>query len=264
MLKAPTEFVIVFILISVLLILGMVIFISMIIYRYQQRQNTYFKDIEVLKASHENTLLQSQLEIKEQTFQNISREIHDNINHKLILAKLYLNTFDFNNINKGRIQISDSVNIIGEVINDLSDLSHSMSNEALLNHGFVKALKDELIQLEKSGIYKTKLSVTGSSVFMEPGNELILFRMIQEVLNNIVKHAGSSFIKICLHQDNDLFSVHIQDNGKGFNIHETGHGTGLQNIKKRAAMMKGYVTINSSNAGTEIKIEIPKYENNTP
>ena len=95
MLKAPSEFIIVFIAVSVMLILAMAIFISLIIYRYQQRQNIYFRDMEALKTLHEKALLQSQLEIQEQTFQNISREIHDNIGQKLTLAKLYMNTLNF-------------------------------------------------------------------------------------------------------------------------------------------------------------------------
>ena len=76
------------------LLLLFISFIVTIVYKYQQKQNAYFKDIEMLKTSHQNALLQSQLEIQEQTFQNISREIHDNIGQKLTLAKLHLNTLD--------------------------------------------------------------------------------------------------------------------------------------------------------------------------
>jgi two-component system, NarL family, sensor kinase len=92
--------IIIFIITSALLILLLIGFITTIIYRYQQKQNAYFKDIETLKTSHENSLLQAQLEIQEQTFQNISREIHDSIGQKLTLAKLHLNTLEYNNRDK--------------------------------------------------------------------------------------------------------------------------------------------------------------------
>jgi two-component system NarL family sensor kinase len=260
MFKAPTDFVIVFILVSVLLILGMVVFISMTIYRYQQRQNAYFKGIEELNASHENTLLQSQVEIQEQTFQNISREIHDHINHKLTLAKLYLNRLDFADLLSTRLQVKDSINIISEAITDLSDLSRSMSSEIVLNSGLLKALEFEIAQLAKSGIYKINFSVTGSPTFIKNG-ELILFRMVQEALNNIVKHAAATIINIYLHYGNNLLTAQVHDNGKGFNTAKAGTGIGLQNIKKRAAMVKGTVAVtSSSNTGTEIKIQIPLYE----
>ncbi|MEO6540631.1 MAG: ATP-binding protein [Ferruginibacter sp.] len=234
----------------------------MIIYRYQQKQNAYFKDIETLKTSHENALLQSQLEIQEQTFQNISREIHDNIGQKLTLAKLHLNTLNFEN--KGRItaQLYDSINIIGEAINDLSDLSHSMSSEIILNNGLIKALEYEENQLKRSGLYDMQFTTTGNQVYLEGSTELVIFRIVQEVLNNIVKHASASSIKMHVHYNEADLSIEITDNGKGFNLAENIKGTGLQNIKKRTALLKGNLQISSDeNSGTEIKLKIPLYEN---
>ena len=263
MLNAPTEFIVIFILISVFFILSLVVFIIVIIYRYQQKQNAYFKDIETLKTSHENILLQSQLEIQEQTFQNISREIHDNIGQKLTLAKLYLNTLDSADTDINRLQVNNSVNIIGEAINDLSDLSHSMSSEIILNNGLIRALEFEAAQLTKSGIYKICFSATGNPVFMDTNTELMLFRIVQEVLNNIVKHADASDIDINLHYTDALLIIEIKDNGKGFYTGKTWPGTGLQNIKKRTHILKGICNIESNiGVGTQIKIEIPFYANN--
>lgn len=258
MLKAPSEFIIVFIAISVMLILAMAIFISLIIYRYQQRQNIYFRDIEALKTLHEKALLQSQLEIQEQTFQNISREIHDNIGQKLTLAKLYMNTLNIADTQKASLQVKDSVDIIGEAINELSDLSRSMSSEIILNNGLIKALEFETEQLARSGIYTINFSATGNPVFMNPDTELLVFRMVQESLNNIVKHAAAAVIDINLHYTGNLLTVLVNDDGKGFNTAEVGPGAGLQNIKKRAAILKGNVNISSTpGSGTKIKFEIP-------
>jgi signal transduction histidine kinase len=257
-----TQGIIIFIAGTSFLLLLLISFIISIAYKYQQKQNIYFKDIEALKTSHENTLLQSQLEIQEQTLQNISREIHDNIGQKLTLAKLYLNTFNFNERHIAIQQVGDSVNIIGEAIKELSDLSRSMSSEIILNNGPIKAVEFEAAQLAKTGLYKINFSVTGSPVFLDTNTELILFRIVQEVLNNIVKHAAASAIDINLHYDNVLLTVQINDDGKGFDTTEARPGTGLQNIKKRAAMLKGHVMVNSSiNMGTKFKIEIPYYEN---
>ena len=264
MLKAPTEFIVVFIIISVILMLVLVVFITLIIYRYQQKQNIYFKDIEALNRSHENALLQSHLEIQEQTFQKISREIHDNIGQKLTLAKLYLNTLNYTDSNRTILQVNDSVNIISEAIIDLSDLSHSMSSEIILNNGLIKALEFEVVQLEKSGKYKINFSATGSTIFFDSSTELLLFRIVQEVLTNIVKHANASIIDINLHYITTLLTIQVTDNGKGFFIDENNTGTGLSNIKKRAAMLNGNLVLNTRpGMGTTIKIEIPQHENNT-
>ena len=261
MLKAPTEFIVIFIIISVILILALVVFITVIIYRYQQKQNTYFKDMEALKASHQNALLQSRLEIQEQTFQNISREIHDNIGQKLTLAKLHLNTLNYADCSKTILQVTESVNMISEAINDLSDMSRSMSSEIILNNGLIKALELEAAQLKKSGIFKTNFSVTGNPIFMDANTELVLFRIAQEALNNIIKHTQAETIGIHLHYNSVLLTMLINDNGKGFNLDETRLGIGLQNIKKRTNMLKGNLSINTTpNIGTQIKIEIPLYE----
>lgn len=261
--KAPTEFIIAFIIISVLLMLALVVFITTIIYRYQQKQNAYFKDIETLKTTHENTLLQSQLEMQEQTFENISREIHDNIGQKLTLAKLHLNTLDYTDTNKTVLQVNGSVTMISEAINDLSDISRSMSSEILLNNGLIKALEFEAAQLQKSGIYKISLSASGNTIFMDANTELVLFRIAQEAINNIIKHAEATTIDIHLHYNTVLLTMAINDNGIGFNIDKTQAGTGLQNIKKRTAMLKGSFEISSTpNICTQIKIQIPLHENN--
>lgn len=265
MLKAPTEFIIVFIIVSVLLILALGVFITIIIYRYQQKQNAYFKDIEALKISHQNSLLQSQLEIQEQTFQNISREIHDNIGQKLTLAKLHLNTLAYDNISKATSQVNDSVSMISEAISDLSDISRSMNSEVLLNNGLIKALEFEAAQLTKSGRYRINFSATGNPVFLDANTELVLFRIAQEALTNIIKHAVASSIDILLHYNSSLLTMTIHDDGKGFYADENRFGTGLLNMKKRADTLKGNLVISSTpNICTEIKIEIPLYENKDP
>lgn len=250
-----TQGIIIFIAGVCLLLLMFVSFIITIIYKYQQKQNSYFKDIERLKISHQNALLQSQLEIQEQTFQNISREIHDNIGQKLTLAKLHLNTFSPEH---SAIQINDTVKIIGEVINDLSDLSHSMSSEIILNNGIIKALEYEENQLRKSGLYEVDFSVSGEPVYLDSNTELVLFRIVQEALNNIVKHASANSIEMHLHYNEELLTIEIRDNGKGFVFTDNIKGTGLQNIKKRTALLNGEMMISSKPVGgTNLKIKIP-------
>ena len=252
--------IIVFIVACILLILLLSSFITFIVYKYQQKQNAYFKNLEELKVSHENEMLQSKLEIQEQTFANISREIHDNIGQKLTLAKLHLNTLNLANPNIVS-QIKNSISIIGEAINDLSDISRSMSSEIILNNGFIKALEFEVNQLNKPGLYKIKLIVTGESIFLEANKELILFRITQEALNNIVKHAEATEITIKLHYKIDTLELEINDNGRGFS-NKGKNNNGLINMDKRAKMIGGKCDIESSiGNGASIKIKIPLYEN---
>ncbi len=261
MFNQDSQNIVVFVVVCTVFVLILITIVAIIVYRYQQKQIVYLDGIKNLKANHENEMLQSQLEIQEQTFEHISQEIHDNIGQKLTLAKLHLNTLDFSSRDGLENQVINSVRIIGEAINDLSDISRSMSPEIILNNGFVKALDYEVNQLNKPGIYNIRLSVTGEPVFMEAQKELLLFRIVQESLNNIVKHANASNINIVLHFTEHALKLEVTDNGKGFNPEQHQLGNGLGNIAKRTSLLNGHYAVRSCpGEGTSITIKIPLYE----
>lgn len=250
---------IIFVIVCTLLILILVSFVTYIIYRYQIKKNIYYKELEELKIKHETSMLQSQVEIQEQTFENISREIHDNIGQKLTLAKLQLNTVNLNDGKHISERLHDAVSMISEAINDLSDISRSMSSEIILNNGLIKALEFEVAQLNKSSLYRIDLVVNGNPVFFDSQKELVLFRIVQEALNNIMKHAAAMEIRLSLNYLDNTVEMQISDDGKGF-VNGAGSlkGTGISNMKRRAELLNGKCTVFSiPGEGTQIKIEIP-------
>jgi hypothetical protein len=255
------ENIILLIICVVMLISMLSIFIITIIYKYQRRQIKYYKEIEDLKSAHENTLLQSQLEMQEQTFEQIAREIHDNIGQKLTLAKLYLNTLSYKDTNNTRDSVNDSLELISESINGLSDISRSMSTEMVLSNGLQKGIEMEVTNLKKAGLYNIEFNLTGKEVFLTGNAELVIFRILQECINNFIKHANGTAISIGLHYSVATLSLEITDNGKGFDKGQKAEGTGLINIRKRTTMLKGHYNIKSSNKGTSITINIPIDEN---
>jgi signal transduction histidine kinase len=241
------------------LLLGLFIFV--IINLYQKKRVQYLKGLEELKLIHENDMLKSQVEIQEQTFQNISREIHDNIGQKLSLAKLYLNTFPGQSSEGPGVQVTEITKVIGEVISDLSDLSRSMSSEVIKNNGFLKALEFEINQLNKPELFNIKLTIIGEPVFLKADKELILFRIVQEALHNIIKHAQASSIHITLHFTESFLQLTLADNGQGFATNKLNQPNGLLNMKKRTEMLNGQFEIQSAfGEGTTIQIKIPIYE----
>lgn len=254
-----TQYLIVFILVCICLILMLISFIVFVIYQYKQKQNLYCKDMEQLKAIHRDELLQSQIEIQEQTFENISREIHDNIGQKLTLAKLHLNTLDLLEVNNASERLQTSVSLISDAIIDLSDISRSLSAEVIANNGLIKALELEVQQMRKSSLYNISFEINGEPVFLDSHRELIVFRIIQESLSNIMKHAAATLIKIKLNYTELLLQVNISDNGKGFSVNQpSASGTGIANMKRRAGWLKGECLLDSiPGAGTNINIEIP-------
>lgn len=248
---------IVLLIVVVILLSVFGVFIVTIIYRYQKKQIAYFMEIEELKITHQNTLLQSQLEVQEQTFEHIAREIHDNIGQKLTLAKLYLNTLSYASLEEVKLSVADSLVLITDSISSLSDVSRSMGTEVLLNNGLVKGIELELSKLQRTGLYQCDFKVNGDEIFMNANTEIVIFRIVQECINNFLKHANGRCESIHLHYTADELELTIKDDGQGFEVNAAGTGAGLINIKKRAAMLSGVCVIESSNTGTTITIKIP-------
>ncbi|MDB5202538.1 MAG: putative signal transduction histidine kinase [Ferruginibacter sp.] len=248
-----------------ILVVGCTVFIALlitvvifVIKKYQLKQHAYFRDLEELKAAHQNNILKAQLEIQEQTFVNIAQEIHDNIGQKLTLAKLHLNVLNFEDSIKSRSKVHDSVSIIGDVIHDLSDLSRMLNSEKILNDGFIAALEFEVSEIQKPELYKISLAVHGDAEYFDSNSELLLFRIVQEALHNVIKHANANSIKICLNYEKELLVLKIIDNGKGFNYVDKVKGMGLKNMRNRATMLHGDFTLESNEGfGTQITIKIP-------
>lgn len=253
------EQLVIFVVAISLLIILLIGFIAFVVLRYQKKQLIYNKTIHDLQAAHENSILKSQLEIQEQTFAHISREIHDNIGQKLTLAKLYLNTLEPAGQDRQERAIEDTVQIIGEVIADLSDLSRTMGSEIIQQCGLIKAIEYEIGLLNKAGIYQLKLTITGEPVFLDANKELVLFRIVQESLNNIVKHADAVNIHIMLHYLPDELRLRVSDDGKGFDSSASlERGNGLQNMTRRAQLLQGSCIVESAaGKGTSILIKIP-------
>lgn len=242
-------------------LLGMVIYF---LYETQKKQILHFKNLEELKMHQQNDLLQAQLEMQEQTFANISGEIHDNIGQKLTLAKLHLNTLPQSGSAKTDEQITQSIRLIGEVIADLSDMSRSMSSEIVLQSGLIKAVEFEVGQIAKTGLFEIKSRITGEPFFLASEKELVLFRIVQEALHNIIKHARATRIFLELNYSSSGLKMVIKDDGLGFIAGSTdARGIGLANMQRRAKIINSVLKIDTApGEGTVITLQKPLYENN--
>lgn len=254
--------IIIFIIVTTLFILILIAFIVFILFLYQRRHISYQKGLETLKSDFEKTLLTTQLEIQEQTFQNISREIHDNIGLLLTVAKLNLNTIDWNNSDHAYEKVGGSVSFISRAIEDLSYISKALHTGFIEENGLLRALELEINKIQKLDIFTVHYDVIGSVIYMQTQKELVIFRIMQEVLNNCIKHAQATNLKVLLNYQHDLVEIEIRDNGKGFAQEaiagQSGKGTGLMNIVTRAAFINGTCQVSSEpGKGTTVIMKIP-------
>jgi signal transduction histidine kinase len=231
---------------------------------YNEKSLVLQRNLEELKLNQEKMILETEVEIKEQTFQFISREIHDNIIQTLSLAKLNLNILDYENIGDANVLVSKSIDLLTKSLSDLNYLSKSLDADLISNHGLTQALQFELEKWTMHSKTIFTFDIFGEIKFLNVTAELIVFRIIQEALSNIVKYANATNIAIALHYNVDQLSFTISDNGIGFDPEseienkKIGKKAGLKNMKKRAELVNGTFEIKSNtNKGTIITVMIP-------
>jgi signal transduction histidine kinase len=147
--------------------------------------------------------------------------------------------------------------LVAQVINDLRNLSKSLSFEHIAELGLIKTIEIEVSRINTSGLLNTQLIITGDSFPLGEERELVLFRIFQEGLNNTLKHAHAKHLKISLQYSKQIFNLNLEDDGNGFEpneLHNIG-GSGLKNMQNRAALI-GAVTIIDSLPGKGCSIKV--------
>lgn len=244
----------------VFVILGAFIILFMLLYRY--RHNKMIKERQLLEAMYKQTLLQTQLEIQEQTFQNISQEIHDNIGQVLTLAKLNLNTVGTDIPEPAGEKVLRSKELVSKAISDLRDLSKSLNTDMVKELGLYEIVQRELIMVSRSGQFQANFTADGDPQRFDKQKELIIFRIFQELLHNIIKHSNAKTINVQLVYTTGQFGLTVYDDGKGFDTAslstEQSFGLGLRNMQNRATLIGATLQLHSvPGQGTTAYIELP-------
>ncbi|HCL04714.1 MAG TPA: hypothetical protein DHW64_01550 [Chitinophagaceae bacterium] len=242
------------------LVLFFALAIVFLFYMFNKKKQLYTKEKELLRNSYEKELLQSQVEMQEQIFNNISRELHDNVGQVLSLVKVQLNIlttterFDVTLLKEA----SDS---ISTAMNDLRDISGSISGSRVLEQGLISLTQKLLARIGKTGKIKTSLEEKGTFHSLSGSNSLLVFRIIQESVQNVLKHASASLIQVVFNYTAQMLEVSVIDDGKGFDviqIAEKGEGMGLKNIQHRIHLAGGNLSIESTpGKGTQLILIIP-------
>ncbi len=188
----------------------------------------------------------------------LGRELHDNINQILVTALLFLdNVIVSQKMDYDKLKYIKE--IIAESIKEIRKLTKGLVPPSLDNIGLVVALDGILSNI------KSLENINISTSFEEFSEDMIseelklmIYRIAQEQLNNIIKHSQATMVNIALYKKNGNLELQIKDNGKGYDLSSQRNGVGLQNIKTRAALHHGEVSITSSiNNGFELIVDFP-------
>ena len=244
----PDESIRTLILATAVLFAGISGFIIYFVVLYRNRQLKNKQEQEALHTAFQQELLRTQIEMQDQTLNYISGEIHDNITQVLSFVKLSLAMPKSTAETEKQLKIKESRELIAQAISDLRDLSKSLSYEHITSLGLSKTIGIEMERVNKSGLVEISFELDGEAYPLGPQPELVLFRIFQEGLNNVLKHSGAKHFMVRLQYQADLFTLTLEDDGMGFSPDLQGHknGSGLKNIINRAALIGGSATINSS------------------
>ncbi len=243
--------------IIILLFLG-VLFLVMLFY-YNNKKGEMSKEKQLMRASFEKQLLESKLEMQEQTFDMISQEIHDNVGQILSLAKVQLGIIEQKNSVDDSLMgnVKESISL---AMTELRDIAKSLSSERLQQLSLQDSITQEIRRISRSGFIRISSDIQGTEKKIPDQHKLIAFRIVQEGFQNIIKHAGATEVKVSIRYMEDQVFITIFDNGAGFdpetalNKHE---GLGLQNILRRATLVGGRAEILSKpGEGTTLQIQM--------
>ena len=250
---------IIFIVISIVLII-------LLLYAYKQRANSlkqrdelHALAMEKEKQNSKISTLTALLEGQEQERGRLARDLHDGLGGLLSGTKLQLSSLSphqSGNIEEG---ISKSITQIDGAVEELRRVAHNLMPDLLMKYGLETTIKEFASRMSNSALdIHTELIGYSNSISEE--KQLILYRIIQELVNNAIKHAETSEIIIQIIEEENVLNLTVEDNGKGFDpaaldVRKT---AGFHNIESRVQFLKGTMNIRSElNIGTSIELQIP-------
>ena len=228
-------------------------------YQRKQTQQQAMLQQEIFKQ--QDIAMQGILEAEEKERKRIASDLHDGVGQLMSAAWLNLKAFNEQATltPEGQQLFDKSLVLVDESCKEVRSVSHNMMPNALLKKGLVNAVR-EFIQQISGNKLSINLQTDGLQKPIANHIEMVLYRVIQESVNNVIKHAEASNLDISINQEIDGIDVMIEDNGKGFDAGKAvaNDGIGLNNIKNRVQYLKGTVEWNTAPGnGTLVAIHIP-------
>jgi signal transduction histidine kinase len=233
-------------------------------HKRKQKKNRLEK--QQLEFDYKNDLLRTRLEEQDKSMTLISEEIHDNIGQVLGLAKMYLhNLISHVHTKEGRSYGAMAEDLLSTALNDLRHISHSLNSELLQKSGLDNSLEREVTFLQETTEICCSFNVTGLPYKLEKEKNVLIFRVVQETLQNAVKHSEAKNLELLLHYGAEDLTITVKDDGKGFDIDSAreNNSLGLRNIHNRADLLRARLKIETHpGSGTTLVLSVPNNQVN--
>lgn len=249
---------------TILLVALGVVIVSFVFF-YQRKRYLHRQEVMQMQETFTKEMLHSKNEIQEQTLRHIAAEIHDNFNPTLSVINLNLAEIIPAVETPVKETAIDAKVLVKQLMAEMRALSSSLNNDHISRVGFARSLEKFVDHLKKTRIYNISFNKIGQEYRLPAEKEIILLRMSQEILNNIVKHANATNIDISIIYETDSYRIKISDDGKGFDVAAVAadpdkqDSNGLKNLRNRAAVIGAELNIASRpGAGTTVIIDLPR------
>jgi len=216
---------------------------------FQSKKNKLLLNQKESEKHFEEEITNSKIEIREETFRNISWELHDNIGQLITLAKVQMQN------ESGKQEVGET---LSKALTELRSLSKQTNPEALKLVSFSKAIGTEIDRFNRLNFLEANMKILGEEVDLGNKNEVVLFRILQEFFSNTIKHSKATKLNLILDYQMGSLQITIEDNGVGFDFENSSEnaGIGLLNIAKRTELIGATSKLNSAlGKGTQLIIE---------
>lgn len=247
------------------LAIGMIMFIIF----HQRKVIRYQLKLQKLEYEQQKTLLNASIRFQEEERQRIAADLHDDAGPLLATARLYLTENLVNLDRNAQLQsIYNAKQVIDDTIQLIRNISHSLMPPTLKNFGLESAVNDLFQKISGSGSLNASCRFHDYRERLKADQELIIFRIIQELINNILKHSNSSFIHLTQHLSGSKLYIRMHHDGKGLTqtdfekLNKSSGGLGLKNIQSRLRLLHGRIFFEKDASQTyyKVTIEVPKTE----
>lgn len=226
-------------------------------YLFQKKKVSFILREKEQEKQFEEILNNSQIEIRENALKNIAWELHDNVGQLLSLAKLELNILQPSVATKNTDKVQEINNLIGETLQEIRSLSKTLNPEVINNMGLRQSIENDIDRFNKLQFLDAKFEISGEAYDISKKDVIILFRILQEFFSNTIKHSQATSLDVRIDYTPEQVRLCAKDNGKGFDIATAKKGSGLINMKSRAALIQTKLHHTSDASGTKIELIYP-------
>lgn len=230
-----------------------------ILVAFNRKKLMHFEKIISMEASFQKQLMQSRIEVQEETSSLLAKELHDNVGQLLTGSKILMGLAERQIA--AQVTMPDTLlqaqQSLEKAIQELRTLSKALDADWISRFNFIENLHQQVQRINENGVIHCTLSVPGQALTLSPDKQIMLFRIVQEGIHNAMKHSGTNDISINISHGEDRIAILITDTGSGWNP-EAEQGMGVTNMRQRTELLGGSFAIESvPGNGTQIAINIP-------